>query len=192
MLDRREVLFASAAALATPLIAPSRLAFAQSSREADGARLLKGALDLHFHMDPWTPQRVRGAGIAEVLTARASGMRGLVIKDHNEPTAPLAYHLRQVVPGLELYGGFVLNLPNGGANPAGVEFMATQIRGEPGRIVWMPAGDTEKEVRESKSPNGPFVVVSRNGEPLAQVKQIARTCAAQQRLSFHRERMILT
>jgi hypothetical protein len=43
-------------------------------------------------------------------------MRGIVIKDHNEPTAPLAYHLRQVVPGLELYGGFVLNLPNGGAN----------------------------------------------------------------------------
>ena len=79
-------------------------------------------------MDPWTPERVRGAGIAEVLAARASGMRGLVIKDHNEPTAPLAYHLRQVVPGLELYGGFVLNLPNGGANPADVEFMATQIQ----------------------------------------------------------------
>jgi hypothetical protein len=48
--------------------------------------------------------------------------------------------------------------------------MATQIRGEPGRVVWMPAGDTEKEVRESKSPSGPFVAVSRNGEPLAQVK----------------------
>ena len=50
--------------------------------------------------------------------------------------------------------------------------MATQIRGEPGRIVWMPAGDTEKEVRESKNPNGPFVAVSRNGELLSEVKQI--------------------
>src|SRR6266481_4871297 len=99
-------------------------------------------------------------------------MRGLVIKDHNEPTAPLAYHLRQVVPGLELYGGFVLNLPNGGANPAGVDFMATQIRGEPGRIVWMTAGDTEKEVRTSKNPNDPFVAVSWNGELLPEVKQI--------------------
>src|SRR6266853_2403274 len=154
------------------LLAKPPFGAAQSSRGADGARLLKGALDLHFHMDPWTPERVRGAGIAEVLAARASGMRGLVIKDHSEPTAPLAYHLRQVVPGLELYGGFVLNLPNGGANPAGIEFMATQIRSEPGRIVWMPAGDTEKEVRESKSPNGPFVAVSRNGELLPEVKQI--------------------
>lgn len=154
------------------LLAIPMAALAQSSRGADGARLLKGALDLHFHMDPWTPDRVRGAGIAEVLAARASGMRGLVIKDHNEPTAPLAYHLRQVVPGLELYGGFVLNLANGGANPAGVNLMATQIRGEPGRVVWMPAGDTEKEVRGSKNPDGPFVAVSRNGELLPEVKEI--------------------
>src|SRR5262249_61728230 len=92
------------------LLAKPIVGAAQSSREADGARLLKGALDLHFHMDPWTPDRVRGAGIEEVLVARSRGMRGLVIKDHNEPTAPLAYHLRQVVPGFELYGGFCLNL----------------------------------------------------------------------------------
>ena len=77
------------------------------------------------------------------------------------------------VPGLqELYGGFVLNLPNGGVNPAGVEFMATRIKEEPGRIVWMPAGDTAKEIRESKNPNGPFVAVSRNGELLPGVKEV--------------------
>ena len=154
--------------LAYPLVGA-----AQSSREADGARLLKGAVDLHFHMDPWTPSALNGqAGIADVRVARSRGMRGLVIKDHNEPTAPLAYHLRQELPGFELYGGFVMNLPNGGINPAGVEFMATQIKGEPGRIVWMPAGDGEKEVRESKNPNRPFVAVSRNGELLPEVKQV--------------------
>src|ERR1700675_387770 len=140
MLNRRNVLAASAAALATTLGTPSRPAVAQSSREADGARLLKGALDLHFHMDPWTPDRFRGAGIEEVRAARARGMRGLVIKDHNEPTAPLAYHLRQVIPDFELYGGFCMNLPNGGINQAGVEFMATQVRGEPGGIGGLPAG----------------------------------------------------
>src|SRR5437868_3043118 len=147
------------------LLAKPPVGAAQPNREADGARLLNGALDLHFHMDPWTPGGVNGqAGIAEVRVARSRGMRGLVIKDHNEPTAPLAYHLRQEIPGLELYGGFVMNLPNGGINPAGVEFMATRIKGEPGRIVWMPAGDTAKEVRASKNPDGPFGAVSRNGE----------------------------
>jgi hypothetical protein len=155
------------------LLANPSVGAAQTTREVDGARLLKGAVDLHFHMDPWTPGAVNGqAGIAEVRVARARGMRGLVIKDHNEPTAPLAYHLRQEIPGIELYGGFVLNLPNGGVNPAGVEFMATKIKGEPGRIVWMPAGDTAKEVRASKTPDGPFVAVARNGELLPEVKQV--------------------
>src|SRR5215475_808064 len=158
---------------AVGLLAIPSVGAAQSSREADGARLLKGAVDLHFHMDPWTPGALNGqAGIADVRVARARGMRGLVIKDHNEPTAPLAYHLRQDIPGIELYGGFVLNLPNGGINPAGVEFMATKIKGEPGRIVWMPAGDTAKEVRASKNPDGPFVAVARNGELLPEVKQV--------------------
>jgi hypothetical protein len=162
-----------AAVTALALIAKPLVGAAQSSREADGARLLKGALDLHFHMDPWTPGAVTGqAGIAEVRLARARGLRGLVIKDHNEPTAPLAYHLRPELPGIELYGGFVLNRPNGGVNPAGVEFMATQIKGEPGRIVWLPAGDSEKEARESKNPNRPFVAVSKNGELLPEVKQV--------------------
>ena len=142
--NRRNVV-ALAIGTAAALVAKPLVSSAQSSREADGARLLKGALDLHFHMDPWTPTATNGqASIAEVRMARARGMRGLVIKDHNEPTAPLAYHLRPEVPGLELYGGFVLNRANGGINPAGVEFMATHIKGEPGRIVWMPAGDTAR------------------------------------------------
>jgi Family of unknown function (DUF6282) len=162
-----------AAVTAVGLLAKPLVGAAQSSREADGARLLKNALDLHFHMDPWVPgARTGQAGIAEVRVARERGMRGLVIKDHNEPTAPLAYHLRPEMPGFELYGGFVMNLPNGGINPAGVEFMATQIKGEPGRIVWMPAGDTEKEARESKNPDRPFVRVSRDGELLPAVKQV--------------------
>jgi hypothetical protein len=177
--NRRTLVVALMAVGATTgLLVHPPVGAAQSSREADGARLLNGARDLHFHMDPWTPGALNGqAGIAEVRVARSRGMRGLVIKDHNEPTAPLAYHLRQEMPGFELYGGFVMNLPNGGINPAGVEFMATKIRGEPGRIVWMPAGDTAKEVRESKNPEGPFVAVSRNGELLPEVKQVISIAA---------------
>ncbi len=76
------------------------------------------------------------------------------------------------MPGIELFGGFVMNRANGGINVPGVEFMATRVRGEPGRIVWMPAGDSEIEVRQSKEPNRPFVAVSRNGELLPEVKQV--------------------
>src|SRR5882724_6287073 len=67
--------------IALGLLARPQVGAAQSSREADGARLLKGALDLHFHMDPWTPGALNGqAGIADVRVARSRGMRGLVIK----------------------------------------------------------------------------------------------------------------
>jgi hypothetical protein len=45
----------AAAVTAIGLLANPGVGAAQSSRAADGARLLKGAVDLHFHMDPWTP-----------------------------------------------------------------------------------------------------------------------------------------
>src|SRR6266404_2122188 len=104
----RHTFYVSLMAIVTAmgLLANPAVGAAQSTREADGARLLKGALDLHFHMDPWTPGALNGqAGIAEVRLARSRGMRGLLIKDHNEPTAPLAYHLRQEMPSFALYGG---------------------------------------------------------------------------------------
>src|SRR5205085_8022037 len=64
-----------AAVTAAGLLAKPVVAAAQSIREADGARLLKGALDLHFHMDPWVPDAVTGqAGIAEVRIAQSRGM----------------------------------------------------------------------------------------------------------------------
>jgi hypothetical protein len=39
------------------------------------------------------------------------------------------------------------------------------------------AGDTAKEVRASKTRNGPFVAVSRDGEPLPEVKRVAIVAA---------------
>ena len=148
---------------------------AQSGREAAGARLLQGASDLHLHVDPRPPGSGMGGDRADLSTvrlAKARGMRAVVLKDHYEPSAPVAYHFRFEVPGIDVFGGFVLNRSNGGINVPGVEFMATRIRGELGRIVWMPAGDSEIEVRESKEPNRPSVAVTRNGELLPEMKQV--------------------
>ncbi len=51
-------------------------------------------------------------------------MRGLVLKNHYEPTASLAYIVRKEVPGIEVFGGIDLNLSVGGMNPIAVEHMA--------------------------------------------------------------------
>jgi Family of unknown function (DUF6282) len=141
---------------------------AQSSQQAaDGARLMRGAVDLHYHVDPGY------SDLGHLRAARAAGVRALILKNHYEPSSALVLLLRPEVPGLELYGGFVLNRSNGGLNVAGVEYMTT-IGGapKPGKIVWLPAGDTEKEVKESRNPNRPFVAVSRNGQLLPEVKEI--------------------
>ena len=106
---------------------------AQSNQEADGARLLRGAIDMHFHMDAPTPKGTgEHADIAKVRVAQSRGLRALVIKNHFEPTATLAYHLRPEVPNIELFGGIVMNRTNGGMNAAAVEYMATQLRDSPG------------------------------------------------------------
>jgi hypothetical protein len=141
---------------------------AQSNQQAaDGARLMRGAVDLHYHVDPGY------SDLGHLRAARAAGVRTLVLKNHYEPTAALVLLLRPEFPGLELYGGFVLNRSNGGNNVAGVEYMAS-IDGQPrpGKVVWLPAGDTEKEAKESKNPARPFVAVSRNGQLLPEVKEI--------------------
>jgi len=167
--DRRMLGIAFTAVLAGSglLARPFGIAgLAQSSQQAaDGARHMRGAVDLHYHVDPGY------SDLGHLRAARAAGVRALVLKNHYEPTSALVLLLRPEFPGLELYGGFVLNRSNGGTNVAGVEYM-TSIGPKPGKIVWLPAGDTEREVKESKNPTRPFVAVSRNGQLLPEVKEI--------------------
>ncbi len=96
-------------------------------------------------------------------------MRGIVLKNHYEPTASLAYMVRKVVPGFEAYGGIALNLAVGGINPEAIERMS-MVTGGWGRFVWMPTFDSESQVRYSRQ-DRPFVSVSREGELLDSVKQ---------------------
>jgi hypothetical protein len=97
-------------------------------------------------------------------------MRAIVLKNHWESTAGMAYLVRQVVPGIEVFGGIALNRTVGGINPAAVDHMA-RVTGSFGRIVWMPTFDSENQVRVSKE-SRPFVSVSKNGELLPDVKTV--------------------
>jgi hypothetical protein len=136
-----------------------------SQQAADGARLMRGAVDLHYHVDPGY------STLGHLREAQAAGVRAVLLKHHYEPSASLVMLLRAEFPRLELYGGYVFNRSNGGVNIPGVEYMAS-IRGEPkpGKIVWLPAGDTEKEVKTSQTPDRPFVAVSKDGQLLPEVK----------------------
>lgn len=167
------VLFATWGALA--LSAGSDTEFA--ARDAEGSRFLNGAIDMHLHMDSPLPTGVHAeATIATIRLAKARGLRGVVIKNHSEPTATLAFLLRQEIPNFEVFGGIVMNRTVGGMNAAAVEHMATAIYGAPGKLVWMPANDSEIESKPPY-PEKPFVAVSRDGQLLPEVKEVIAVIA---------------
>jgi hypothetical protein len=135
---------------------------------------LQGVIDIHVHSlpdsEPWTMD-----GIEVAKLAKASGMRGLVLKSHWEPTATLAYLARKEVPGLEVFGGICLSRAVGGINSAAVEQMV-KMTGGWGRVVWMPTLDAEN-VRRNAASDLPFTSVSRNGELLPEVKEVLSVIA---------------
>ena len=141
----------------------------QRGSAADDAALLKGAIDIHVHSDPDNvPRSVDGLEAAKL--AHDKGMRAIVLKNHYDPTAGLAFLARKAVPGIEVFGGIDLNLTVGGMNPTAVEHL-TQVAGGWGRLVWMSTFDAENQVRYSKE-NRPFVSVSRGGQLLPETRAV--------------------
>lgn len=115
-----------------------------------GARaLVRGAYDLHVHIEPDVIRR----RISDLELARRYaelGLRGFVLKSHYVPTAERAAVVRAAVPGVEALGAIVLNHAVGGLNPVAVEIAA---RGG-ARIVWLPTVDAANEAHEAEPKPG--------------------------------------
>jgi hypothetical protein len=75
--------------------------------------------------------------------ARSLGLRAISLKCHSERTTSRAYLTQQLVPGIQVVGGIVLNRAVGGINPAAVE-AALQLGA---RHVWMPTVDAANHAR---------------------------------------------
>jgi Family of unknown function (DUF6282) len=133
------------------------------------AQALVGAIDFHAHADPdGTARNIDVIDLARA--AKAAGMRAIVIKNHYEPTASLAYLVRKEVPGIEVFGGISLDLTVGGVNPAAVEWM-TKVKGRFGKVIWLPTFDSEAQVKLDKQ-SRPFAPVTRDGQILPEVVRV--------------------
>jgi uncharacterized protein DUF6282 len=129
---------------------------------------------VHVHSLPDDrPRSIDALDVARL--ARERKLRAIVLKNHYDSTAGLAFLVRKVVPDIDVFGGIALNLPVGGINAAAVEHMAA-LSGGWGRIVWMPTFDAENQVRTSKE-NRPFVSVTQNGELLPAVRDVIAVIA---------------
>jgi Family of unknown function (DUF6282) len=122
---------------------------------SDRAReLVRGAFDLHIHVDP----DVVGRSVDDVTLAeqcRDRGLAGFGLKSHYTSTAERARVVNRVVPEVRAIGAITLNAAVGGLNPLAVEIAAR----EGARIVWLPTVDAvnEASARDREYPPGAHV-----------------------------------
>jgi hypothetical protein len=110
---------------------------------ARARELVRGAYDLHVHVEPdLAKRRIDDLGLAHRFAE--VGLAGFVLKSHYVPTAERAAVVRAAVPRVEALGSIALNAGVGGLNDLAVEIAAR----EGARIVWLPTVDSENEASE--------------------------------------------
>ncbi len=130
-------------------------------------RLQKGSVDVHIHIAP-DPERERIADAYEIASqARAVGMKGVVLKSHHYPTAPIAQLTERAVEGIKVIGGLALNDGIGGINPTAVEISAKLGA----KIIWMPTTSSLVDRRRRGCDQG-LSVLGGDGKILVEVKEV--------------------
>ncbi len=134
-----------------------------------------GAIDMHVHSHP----DVFGRSMDDIdvaTLAKARGLRGILLKNHVVTTADRAALVMKVVPGIEIWGGIVLNNAVGGINPAAVEWMHRMYGGR-GKVVWLPTFDSDKHVKTLVDKNKSGIVVAPGGTVTPQTEEVLKIIA---------------
>jgi len=138
---------------------------------------LTGTIDMHVHSAPDVASRsVHDFELAQ--KAREWGMRGVVMKNHEFITNDRAYLVRQIVHGIEVFGGITLNASVGGINPVSVENMI-KFTGGCGKIVWLPTHDAahHKAFFAKKPDAGGIRVIDSAGNVIPELRKVLKLVA---------------
>jgi hypothetical protein len=134
-----------------------------------------GVIDMHVHPAP----DVFGRALTDyetVLVAKRKGLRGMVLKNHVVTTADRAALVMDQVPGIEVWGGIVLNKSVGGINPSAVEWMH-RMSGSRGKVVWLPTFDSDKHVKTLVNKDGSGLVVAPGGKVTPEMDEVLKIIA---------------
>ena len=134
-----------------------------------------GVVDMHVHSHP----DVFGRNMDDIdvaTLAKSKGMRGIVLKNHVSETASRAALVMKVVPGIEVFGGIVLNKAVGGINPDAVEWMH-RVYGSRGKIVWLPTFESDRHVKVLSKPDARGLVVAPGGQVTPEMEAILKIIA---------------
>lgn len=111
--------------------------------------LLHGVIDIHIHTNPDIRTR-RLSDLQLAAEARRVGARAIVIKSHLVTTMDRASIAREAVPGIDVFGGIVLNAQVGGLNAVAVD---TAIK-MGAKLVWLPTSFSSNERRRQGKNDG--------------------------------------
>ena len=118
--------------------------------------LIKGAYDLHVHSSPdVVPRKLSDIELAN--KAREAGMAGILIKNHFVDTSSRAILVREIMNGINVFGGIALNNSVGGLNPAAVEISLKLGAKE----VWMPTVHSLNHRNKLGKKEGLFILNNR-------------------------------
>jgi hypothetical protein len=134
-----------------------------------------GVIDLHVHSHP----DVFGRNLDDIEVAqlaKARGLRGILLKNHVAETASRAALVMKVVPGIEVWGGVVLNRAVGGINPDAVEWMHRTYGGR-GKVVWLPTFEADKHVKTLSRPDARGLVVAPGGQVTPETEAVLKIIA---------------
>jgi hypothetical protein len=134
-----------------------------------------GVIDMHVHSHP----DVFGRNMDDIdvaQLAKARGMRGIVLKNHISETASRAGLVMKVVPGIEVFGGIVLNSAVGGINPSAVEWVH-RFYGGRGKVVWLPTFESDKHAKVFSGANAKGLTVAPNGQVSPEMEAVLKIIA---------------
>jgi hypothetical protein len=134
-----------------------------------------GAIDFHVHSEP----DVFGRSMDDIdvaVLAQRKGMRAIVLKNHVANTADRAVLVMKVVPGIQVFGGIVLNKAVGGINPAAVEWMH-RMSGGRGKVVWLPTFDADMHVKTLVAKDRSGLLVAPNGKVTPEMEEVLKIVA---------------
>jgi hypothetical protein len=134
-----------------------------------------GVIDMHVHSHPDVFGRnMDDFDIAQL--AKAKGLRGILLKNHVTTTADRAALVMRAVPGIEVWGGIVLNNAVGGINPNAVEWMHRMYGGR-GKVVWLPTFEADRHVKVLVNKDAKGLVVAPNGQVTPEMEAILKIVA---------------
>lgn len=142
--DRRNFLKTAAGAIGGLALSGSAMTALAAVPFAENP--LVGCIDSHVHSGPDIVRRSLN-DIELAQKARAAGMRAISLFNHQTYTLDRAYIAKQVVPGIEIFGGVALNYPIGGINPTAVS-TALKFSGDCMRYVKLPSQSAAHDLEE--------------------------------------------